>query len=142
MNRNPSTPQPPSTEKLDPKALAETLREAARLRARKIRRSISALALGLFTAAFLAVYVQLASGHDPALSANRKSTTASSLATGTSSKAASKTTSEESASGSSSSESSTSESSPSSEESTTSSSSSGESSEGTESPSSVTTSQS
>jgi phosphoglycerol transferase MdoB-like AlkP superfamily enzyme len=40
------------------------------LRTRKIRRSVAGLTLGLFTAAFLAVYVQLASGHDPALSAN------------------------------------------------------------------------
>jgi len=57
-------------QRLDPKSVARSRREAMRLRTRKIRRSVTGLALGLFTAAFLAVYVQLASGHDPALTAN------------------------------------------------------------------------
>jgi hypothetical protein len=41
-----------------------------RLRARRIRRVVAGLAVTLFATAFLIVYVQLASGHDPALVAN------------------------------------------------------------------------
>ena len=41
-----------------------------RRRARRIRRAVAALAVTLFASAFLIVYVQLASGHDPALAAN------------------------------------------------------------------------
>ncbi|HEV7163214.1 MAG TPA: hypothetical protein VGN25_08170 [Solirubrobacteraceae bacterium] len=71
MPENPTPSAPHSDpQQLDPKALARSRREAVLLRTRKIRRSVTGLALGLFTAAFLAVYVQLASGHDPALSAN------------------------------------------------------------------------
>jgi hypothetical protein len=43
-----------------------------RRRARLIRRSVTGLAAALFSAIFLVVYVQLASGHDPALSAAAK----------------------------------------------------------------------
>ena len=52
-----------------------------RLRARRIRQTVAGLAVALFSAAFLTVYVQLASGHDPALTAaakRRVSSTASS----------------------------------------------------------------
>jgi uncharacterized membrane protein len=52
------------------KALARGHREAIRRRTRRIRRSVAALAVTLFAVAFLVVYVQLASGHDPALVAN------------------------------------------------------------------------
>jgi hypothetical protein len=52
------------------KALASSHREAIRRRTRRIRRSVAGLAVALFSAAFLVVYVQLASGHDPALVAN------------------------------------------------------------------------
>jgi hypothetical protein len=41
-----------------------------RRRARRIRRAVASLAVALFATAFLIVYVQLASGHDPALVAN------------------------------------------------------------------------
>lgn len=41
-----------------------------RRRARRIRRAVVGLAVALFAATFLVVYVQLASGHDPALVAN------------------------------------------------------------------------
>ncbi len=51
------------------RALARDRRCELRRRARRIRRSVSVLALALFSAAFLAIYVQLASGHDPALAA-------------------------------------------------------------------------
>jgi hypothetical protein len=43
-----------------------------RVRAQRIRRTVAGLALALFVAAFLGVYVQLASGHDPALDAAAK----------------------------------------------------------------------
>jgi hypothetical protein len=43
-----------------------------RRRARLIRRSVATFAAALFSAAFLVIYVQLASGHDPALVANTK----------------------------------------------------------------------
>jgi hypothetical protein len=52
--------------------LARERREAIRLRARRIRRSVAALTATLFSVAFLVIYVQLASGHDPALLANAK----------------------------------------------------------------------
>jgi hypothetical protein len=54
--------------------LARERREAIRLRARRIRRSVGALTATLFSVAFLVIYVQLASGHDPALVANAKRT--------------------------------------------------------------------
>lgn len=75
------SPRTASPSKLDAKALAATRREGMRRRARRIRRSVIGLALSLFTAAFLAIYVQLASGHDPALTAasNRKSTAATTV---------------------------------------------------------------
>jgi hypothetical protein len=59
-----------TTEQLQAKALARGRREAMRLRARRIRRAVMGLAMALFASAFLIVYVQLASGHDPALVAN------------------------------------------------------------------------
>ena len=48
-------------------ALARRHRDALHRRARRIRRSVAGLAMTLFMCAFLVVYVQLASGHDPAL---------------------------------------------------------------------------
>lgn len=65
-------PRPVGADRLDPKTLASGRREAMRRRAAHIRRSVTGLALALFAAAFLAVYVQLASGHDPALTAAAK----------------------------------------------------------------------
>ena len=62
------------------KALAQDRRDAMRLRARRIRRAVAGLTAALFASAFLIVYVQLASGHDPALVANaakRRATSAS-----------------------------------------------------------------
>jgi len=68
-------------EQLQARALARTRRAAMRRRASRIRRSVAALALALFSAAFLGVYAQLASGHDPALSAaaRRRTTATASL---------------------------------------------------------------
>lgn len=60
----------------DARALARERRDAMRRRTRRIRRSVAGLAMMLFAVAFLVVYVQLASGHDPALvaNANRRAT--------------------------------------------------------------------
>jgi hypothetical protein len=60
------------------RALARQKLIAMRRRARRIRRVVAGLAAATFAAAFLAVYVQLASGHDPALqaAARRSSTSA------------------------------------------------------------------
>jgi hypothetical protein len=43
-----------------------------RRRTRRIRRSVAAFSATLFAIAFMVVYVQLASGHDPALVADAK----------------------------------------------------------------------
>jgi uncharacterized membrane protein YgcG len=69
-SRRPSTPR--SIEQLRARALARDRREAMRRRTRRIRRSVASLAAVLFSTAFLVIYVQLASGHDPALVANAK----------------------------------------------------------------------
>lgn len=126
------TPKPAadSGERMSPKELAAARRDAMRLRARRIRRSVAGLAGTLFVVAFLVVYVQLASGNDPALkaAAARSSSSSSNL-----------TASQSSGSSSSTEGSGASESSSSGTEST------GSSSEGTQSteePASVTTSQS
>ncbi len=71
-----STPQ-----QLRAKALAEDRRAAMRRRTRRIRRSVAGLAAMLFSSAFLVIYVQLASGHDPALAANAKRETRSATST-------------------------------------------------------------
>jgi hypothetical protein len=70
---------------VSPKQLADSRRQAMRLRARRIRQGVAGLALALFSAAFLTVYVQLASGHDPALVAatNRRVSSASRVTTST-----------------------------------------------------------
>jgi hypothetical protein len=60
----------PTAEQHRARALAGSRREAMRGRARRIRRAVAGLAVALFATAFLIVYVQLASGHDPALVAN------------------------------------------------------------------------
>jgi hypothetical protein len=80
------------------KALADDSRRTMlRRRVRRIRRSIALFAAALFSAAFLMVYVQLASGHDPALVADARRastqvTVSSSSASGAQAKTASGTT--------------------------------------------------
>jgi septal ring factor EnvC (AmiA/AmiB activator) len=80
--RNPTDPLPaaaePRSPQLDPKALAAGRRAAMLRPARRIRRSVAAAATAIFVAAFLAIYVQLASGHDPALSQSSKTANGSS----------------------------------------------------------------
>lgn len=76
----------------DARALARSHRDSVRRRARRIRRSIAGLAVVLFALAFLVVYVQLASGHDPALVANAEKR-ATSTSAAASSRSSSGTTS-------------------------------------------------
>jgi hypothetical protein len=132
----PGTPGRGETEQRRARALANNRRTAMLLRMRRIRRSVAAATLAVFTAAFLTVYVQLASGHDPALSKTTGSGTSSSsgqvLSSATQSTGASSSASSESSSASSESSSAGSESS----------SGSGESSSESSSPATVTTKQS
>jgi hypothetical protein len=76
---------------MDAKALARARREALRAHTLRIRRSVAALAVAMFVLAFAAVYVQLASGHDPALlaAARRRAAASSAERTGASSERAS-----------------------------------------------------
>lgn len=93
----------PSPRQRDAKALATSRRDAMLRRARRIRRTVAALAATLFATAFLIVYVQLASGHDPALLANaakRRATSTSVTSSTTSTPEASATTSTDSSTGS------------------------------------------
>lgn len=71
----------PATGRNDASAKAGSHRDALRRRARRIRRAVATLAVTLFSAGFLVVYVQLASGHDPALVANAEKRAASALST-------------------------------------------------------------
>ena len=77
--QQPNTPPAPrgKDRALEGRALAGAKREQMRRRASRIRQTIALSAAGLFAAAFLGVYVQLASGHDPALlaSAAKRSST-------------------------------------------------------------------
>jgi hypothetical protein len=59
-------------QRLGAKALANSRRETIRRRTRRIRRSVAATSAVLFVSMFLVIYVQLASGHDPALTARSR----------------------------------------------------------------------
>lgn len=65
--------------RLGARELARAKRDALARRARRIRTWVAAATVSMFLAAFLVVYVQMASGHDPALaaSAERRSSGAS-----------------------------------------------------------------
>ena len=65
-----------SREQLSASGLARSRRAAIRRRARRIRRVVASFAALLFSTVFLVVYVQLASGHDPALSKKHTAATA------------------------------------------------------------------
>jgi hypothetical protein len=87
-----------NNEQLQARALARARREAMLRRARRIRRAVAGLAVALFVATFLVVYVQLASGHDPALVANAaKRRAVSTSVTSTEASAAESSTSAEAA---------------------------------------------
>jgi hypothetical protein len=75
------------------RALAGDRRAELHRRARRIRRSVGAVAAALFVALFLIVYVQLASGHDPALSASSKARSTSAVHKGSSGSSGESTTS-------------------------------------------------
>jgi hypothetical protein len=87
MNSHDSTsdgrPSNTTAEPLTGKALAASRRAAIRRRTLNIRRSVATVAATLFSAAFLTLYVQLASGHDPALSrAGAKQATSATASSG------------------------------------------------------------
>jgi hypothetical protein len=69
---SPRRPAADPAGRLRARALAARRRAELRRRARRIRRSVASLAVVLFLCAFAVVYVQLASGHDPALSTDRR----------------------------------------------------------------------
>ncbi len=77
-------PAPPTPEQLQARARAAAHRDGLYRRARRIRRSVASLAAVLFSTAFLVIYVQLASGHDPALVANAKRAASAGTTTGSS----------------------------------------------------------
>jgi hypothetical protein len=85
------SPSSPSSRRRDAKALATSRRDAMLRRARRIRRTVAALAATLFATAFLIVYVQLASGHDPALVANAAKRRAASTSVGSAAASSSNT---------------------------------------------------
>lgn len=58
-----------TTAQLPPKALASARLSARRRKARSIRRSVVAFAVGAFIAAWGLIYGQMATGNDPALTA-------------------------------------------------------------------------
>lgn len=72
MSVTPPRPPQPGDSRLDPRGLARAKREAMAARTRRIRRWVAGTTVTLFVVAFLVLYVQLASGHDPALTANAK----------------------------------------------------------------------
>jgi type IV secretory pathway TrbL component len=80
MSATPPDPRQPGDGRLDPRGLARAKREAMAARARRIRRWVAGTTVTLFVVAFLVVYVQLASGHDPALTANAERRASSSKA--------------------------------------------------------------
>lgn len=133
--------EPGNPEQLRARAIARGRREAMNRRARRIRRTVAGATAALFAAAFLGIYVQLAAGHDPALDAKAKRTSAATVtAAGNTSATKAAESEAESASGSSAREEAESSSSASEEESSSSSTESESSSVG--GPSSLTTSQS
>lgn len=65
-----STDTPPGSPAA--RRLGRQRRAELRVRARRIRLGVASAATSLFIAAFAVIYVQLASGHDPALVADAK----------------------------------------------------------------------
>lgn len=124
---------------MEAKALARARSEALRVRTRRIRRSVAGLAVTLFVLVFAVVYVQLASGHDPALVANARRRAASAQGTSAATRTSSSSGAAEAASGG---EATGTTESTTDSEATTSGESSSSSGEESSSPSAVTTSQS
>jgi len=87
MDPHPQQEPQLTAKQLQGKAIARAKLEAMRGRARRIRRYVAGTAGALFVAAFLGVYVQLASGHDPALvAASKRTSTSTTSLTASSSK--------------------------------------------------------
>jgi hypothetical protein len=63
------------TESRDPKALARIKLAERRLRIRKLRRNVIAVSVTVFVAVWGVIFVTLASGNDPVLSAKAQSAT-------------------------------------------------------------------
>jgi hypothetical protein len=70
----------PEDRRRSARTLAAQRKLALRRRARRIRRSVAAITVAVFLVAFVGIYVQLASGHDPALTANEKKRSSAALA--------------------------------------------------------------
>ena len=62
-------PLPTPPPRTDAKAIVRQRLAARRQRIRRVRRTVAACALSIFAALWTVLYIQLASGHDPALSA-------------------------------------------------------------------------
>jgi negative regulator of sigma E activity len=58
--------------RMDARKLVRVRLAAKRRRAWRIRRTVTAFTVAIFVALFATIYVQLASGHDPALSTSSK----------------------------------------------------------------------
>jgi len=75
-HRNPTDPQPTTPDegpaRLDPRRSPAAVAKRCSAAPNASRRTVAAATAALFAAAFLAIYVQLASGHDPALSSSSK----------------------------------------------------------------------
>ena len=71
----PSTPPP-----TDPRALGRRRLAARRLRTHRIRVGVAAATVSTFIALFSGLYVQMASGHDPALGSTGSSASSSAVA--------------------------------------------------------------
>jgi cytoskeletal protein RodZ len=82
-----------ATEAVDPKALARVKLIERRQHLRRLRRTVVAIAAALFVALWGVIFVTLASGHDPVLTANAKKATVTTSSSGTSSATGSSSTS-------------------------------------------------
>ncbi len=138
----PDVPTRSPAEQAAARRLGRRRRAEMLTRAKRIRIAVATLAASLFVAAFAVVYVQLASGHDPALVADAKRAQTSRGAAAGSNSTTSKAAATETSSGESSSGSGESSVSASGESSSTGSSSGESSSSESSSPSAVTTRQS
>jgi len=57
---------------------------ARRLRVRRIRRTVTTVAVAVFLALFATIYIQMASGHDPALSSSTATASTATTSSGSS----------------------------------------------------------
>jgi len=82
---SPDTPENPTDAKIKARALAAERRAAMRLRARRIRQSVAALAASAFIFSGAYMGIQLANGKDPGLVASSGSGTSTTLVASSSS---------------------------------------------------------